>query len=163
MKEDLTPVPVRFLLVEDNPADARLFVETLREGLLDNPVVVTDNGIDAMKCLRGEGRFAGEARPGLVFLDLNLPGKDGREVLQEIKAEPALRGIPVIVLTNSYYEQDLLQACDLHAAAYVIKPPRVRTLLSALRAVPGFRLIVIEYIDMKKSPLAECVHEHSVG
>lgn len=156
-------VPIRFLLVEDNPADARLFVETLREASLENAVVVADNGIDAMKCLYGEGRYEGEPRPGLVFLDLNLPGKDGREVLQEIKAEPSLRAIPVVVLTNSYYEKDLLQACDLHAAAYVIKPPRVRTLLSALRAVPHYRLVVIEYQDADQKLWAGAIHEHSVG
>ena len=107
--------PVEILLVEDNPGDVRLTREALREGKVRNNLYVASDGVEALAFLRREGQYADAVRPDLVLLDINLPRKDGREVLAEIKADPALRYIPVVVLTSSQAEQDILRAYDLHA------------------------------------------------
>lgn len=118
-----TPIePVEILLIEDNPADARLTREALRDAKIHNRLHTVADGIEAMKFLRREGDYAQSPRPDLVLLDLNLPKKSGREVLAEVKADPALRAIPVVVLTTSQSDEDILRSYDLHANCFITKP-----------------------------------------
>ena len=115
---------IEILLVEDNPGDARLAVEAFKNGATKSPNslhLVTD-GVEAMKFLRREGEYAGAPRPNIVLLDLNLPRKDGREVLEEIKSDPHLKTIPVIIMTTSRAEQDIIESYELQANAYITKP-----------------------------------------
>ena len=113
---------IDILLVEDNPGDVRLTREVLKEGRLRNNLFVCGNGENAMDFLRQRGKHAKAMRPDLVLLDLNLPRKSGREVLAEVKEDPELRTIPIVVLTTSSAEQDILQSYDLHANCYITKP-----------------------------------------
>lgn len=113
---------VEILLVEDNPGDARLTQEALRDAKIHNRLHTVIDGVGALKFLRCQGEYAKAPRPDLILLDLNLPKKSGREVLAEIKADPALRSIPVIVLTTSRSEEDILRAYDLHANCFITKP-----------------------------------------
>ena len=110
------------LLVEDNPADVRLTAEAFKDSDVEFEIWAARDGVEAMEYLRREGEFSSAPRPELVLLDLNLPRKDGREVLEEIKADPDLRRIPVVVLTTSRAEHDLMRAYDLHANCYMTKP-----------------------------------------
>ena len=114
--------PINILLVEDNPGDVRLTVEALREGKVHNHLSVARDGVEALAFLRQQGEFADAPRPDVILLDLNLPKKDGREVLAEIKADERLRRIPVVVLTTSKAEEDILRSYALHANCYVTKP-----------------------------------------
>jgi chemotaxis family two-component system response regulator Rcp1 len=129
---------VTILLVEDNPADARLFLEALREHGAHHELNVVANGEDALRYLRGQAPFEGSYRPDLVVLDLNLPKKDGREVLAEIKQDPELKRIPVIVMTTSDSELDVMNAYDLHANCYVKKPVDLEEFIGAVRACENF-------------------------
>src|ERR687884_1433856 len=113
---------IEILLVEDSPGDVRLTREALRDGKVRNNLSVVTDGVEALAFLRREGRYADAPRPDLILLDLNLPKKDGREVLAEIKADPNLRRIPVVVLTTSEAEQDIVETYNLHANCYVKKP-----------------------------------------
>ncbi len=131
---------VDILLVDDNPADVRLAREALSEAKLVNSLQVAADGEEALALLRRQGRHAGAPRPGLVLLDLNLPRKDGREVLAEIKSDPELKRIPVIVLTTSRAEEDVVRSYDLHANAYVTKPVALREFMEVMRALEGFWL-----------------------
>ena len=110
------------LLVEDNPADVRLTAEAFKDSDLEFEIWAARDGVEAMEYLRRQGEFQSAPRPELVLLDLNLPRKDGREVLEEIKADPDLRRNPVVVLTTSRAEHDLMRAYDLHANCYLTKP-----------------------------------------
>jgi len=112
----------KILLVEDNPGDVRLTREALREGKILNELSVVEDGVEALAFLRREGRYAEAVKPDLILLDLNLPKKDGREVLQEIKGDGALKKIPVVVLTTSRAEEDILRAYGLHANCSMTKP-----------------------------------------
>ena len=114
--------PVEIFLVEDNPGDVCLTRESLKDSKLLNHMSVVNNGVEAMAYLRREGRYLDAVRPDLILLDLNLPKKDGREVLAEIKADERLRRIPVVVLTTSSAEKDILETYDLHANCYITKP-----------------------------------------
>ena len=114
--------PFEILLVEDNPGDVRLTQEALKDVETDTSVTVVGDGDAAMAYLRREGEHAEVSRPDMVLLDLNLPGKDGREVLAEIKGDPNLKRIPVVVLTISQAERDVLESYDLHANSYITKP-----------------------------------------
>lgn len=114
--------PVDVLLVEDNPGDARLTTEALKEGDVRITLRIVTDGVEAMAYLRRDGQYRGAARPDIILLDLNLPRKDGREVLAEIKADPMLKIIPVVVLTTSQSDQDVLQCYALHANCYIPKP-----------------------------------------
>jgi len=135
--------PVELLLVEDNPGDARLTQEALRDGKVYNKLTVVPDGVEAMAYLRREGRYAGARQPDLILLDLNLPKKDGREVLQEIKADERLRRIPVVVLTSSNAEQDVLKSYGLHANCYVTKPVDLDQFMGAVKAIENFWLTVV--------------------
>src|SRR5918992_5584163 len=114
--------PIEILLVEDNPGDARLAVEALKESKVRNNLHHVEDGVEAMDFLHQRKEYADVPLPDLILLDLNLPRKDGREVLEEIKEDPDLRAVPVVVLTTSAAERDLVKSYDLHANAYVIKP-----------------------------------------
>lgn len=138
------PVPVQILLVEDSPGDVNLTKEALRSARVANELHVVGDGEAALRFLRGQDPYAGVPRPDLVLLDLNLPRKDGREVLEDVKADPELRSIPIIVLTTSSDEMDILQSYRLHANAYVTKPVGFAEFLEALRYIEGFWLEIVK-------------------
>ncbi len=138
-----TPRPIEILLVEDNPGDVRLTVEALREGRVPNNMNVAGDGVDAMAFLRREGKHAGVRRPDLILLDLNLPRMDGREVLAAIKADPGLRSIPVVVLTTSRAEQDVLKSYDLHANCYITKPVDLDRFITVVKTIEDFWLTIV--------------------
>ena len=135
--------PIEILLVEDSPADVDLTREALDDAKVRNHLSVVADGVEALAFLRREGRYADAPRPDLILLDLNLPKKDGREVLAEIKADPALRRIPVVVLTTSEAEQDILRSYDLHANCYITKPVDLEAFLGIVRAVEHFWLHIV--------------------
>ena len=131
------------LLVEDNPGDTRLVVEAMREAKLDNYIHVVEDGVEAMQFLRREGRFGDAPRPDLILLDLNLPKKDGRAVLAEVKADPVLKRIPVVVLTTSRAEEDVLRAYDLHANCYITKPVDMEQFMKVVAQIDDFWVRVV--------------------
>lgn len=135
---------VEILLAEDNPGDARLTAEILKQGKLANRLHVVDHGAAAIAFLRREGEYANAPRPDLVLLDLNLPGKDGRKVLAEIKRDPDLRHIPVIVLTASGSEEDVLGSYDEHANCYVKKPMDVTKFAGVVKTIGDFWLTIVK-------------------
>ena len=130
--------PFEILLVEDNPADVRLAQEALREGQVENSLNVVPDGMEAVAFLRREGNYAGVSRPDLILLDLNLPKKDGREVLAHIKTDEQLKTIPVVVLTTSEADQDIQTAYRLHANCYVIKQIDLEAYMSTVRSIENF-------------------------
>ena len=136
--------PAEILLVEDNPADVRLTREALLEGKVRNNLSVAADGVEALAFLRREGSYAGAVVPDLILLDLNLPRKDGREVLEEIKADPSLRHIPVVVLTSSQAEQDILRAYDLHANCYVTKPVDLDQFIHVVQSIEDFWFTIVK-------------------
>jgi two-component system, chemotaxis family, response regulator Rcp1 len=136
--------PIEILLVEDNPGDARLAVESLKESKVNNNLHHVEDGVEAMQFLHREGEYAYSPRPDLVLLDLNLPRKDGREVLAEIKADPALKLIPVVVLTTSAAERDLLRTYDLNANAYIVKPLDLDQFIEVVQAIESFWFTVVK-------------------
>lgn len=143
MTTELTGRPVEVLLVEDSPGDVRLTREALREGKLRNNLHVVQNGVEALNFLNGAGNHAGEPRPDLILLDLNLPKKDGREVLAAVKADPELRRIPVVILTSSGAEEDIARTYDLHANCYIRKPVDLEQFISVVKNVESFWLTVV--------------------
>jgi CheY-like chemotaxis protein len=134
---------IDILLVEDNAADVRLTQEALRDAKIANRLSVVGDGVAALDVLHRRGSHTGATRPDLILLDLNLPRKDGREVLAEIKAHPELRRIPVVVLTTSRDEEDVLRSYDLHANCYVTKPVGLEQFLQVVRAIDDFWLAVV--------------------
>ena len=138
-----TPPPVEILLVEDDPGDVLMTQEALSDAKLVNNLHVVDNGEEALTFLRQEGQYADAPRPGLILLDLNLPRVDGRQVLAEIKADEGLRRIPVVVLTTSEAEEDILRSYDLHANAYVTKPVDFEAFVRVVRQVDDFYISVV--------------------
>lgn len=132
------------LLVEDNPGDVRLTKEALREGKVRNRLHVVSDGVEALQFLRREGKYADAPRPDLMLLDLNLPRKDGREVLEEMKSDHDLRRIPVVILTTSSSEQDIVRSYDLHANCYITKPVDLDQFISVVRGVEDFWLTVVK-------------------
>ena len=141
--------PIEILLVEDNPGDVRLTQEAFRDAKVLNDIVVVRDGLEAMALLRREGRYAGAVRPDLILLDLNLPRMNGFEVLDAIKEDEDLKRIPVIVLTTSQAEQDILRSYDLHANAYVTKPVDLEQFIAAIRAIEGFWLEIVRFPQEK--------------
>jgi CheY-like chemotaxis protein len=135
--------PIEILLVEDNPGDVRLTQEALRDTKVRNVLRVARDGVEALAFLRREGKFAGVARPDVILLDLNLPRKDGREVLAEIKADEDLKSIPVVVLTTSSAERDILKAYELHANCYITKPVDLEQCIEVVRSIQDFWLTVV--------------------
>ena len=135
--------PIEILLVEDNPGDVRLTIEALKEGKVSNRLSVARDGVEALAFLRRVGPHANAVRPDLILLDLNLPRKDGREVLAEIKEDSHLRRIPVVVLTTSKAEEDILRTYDLHANCYITKPVDLEQFISVVRSIDDFWLSVV--------------------
>jgi two-component system, chemotaxis family, response regulator Rcp1 len=135
---------VEILLVEDSPGDVRLTVEALKEAKVANRLSVVPDGVEAMAFLRQKGPYEDAARPDIILLDLNLPRKDGREVLDEIKNDPELKQIPVVVLTTSQSEQDVLRAYDLHANCYIAKPVDFKQFMTVVKSIENFWLTVVK-------------------
>jgi CheY-like chemotaxis protein len=135
---------IEILLVEDNPGDVELVREALGEGKISNTLHVASDGVQAMEFLKQQGSHAGASCPDLVLLDLNLPRKNGREVLEEIKSDPKLRLVPVVVLTSSKAEEDILRSYDLHANCYVTKPVDLEQFLHVVRSIEDFWLTVVK-------------------
>ncbi len=134
---------IEILLVEDNPGDVRLTEEALREGKVKNRLHVARDGVEAIEFLRRRGKFADAARPDLVLLDLNLPRMDGREVLAEIKNDPDLKTLPVVVLTTSSAEADILRTYSLHANCYIQKPVDLDQFVQVVKSIDDFWLTVV--------------------
>lgn len=134
---------VEILLIEDNPADARLTMEALRDANVKNNLHVMTDGVEAMSFLRREGKYSDAVRPDLILLDLNLPKKNGHEVLLEIKADESLLRIPVVMLTTSSAEKDILAAYDRHVNAYVTKPIDLNDFFTAVKGLEDFWLSIV--------------------
>ena len=136
--------PVEILLVEDNPGDVGLTRETLKDSKLLNHMSVVADGVEAMAFLRREGKHVNAAHPDLILLDLNLPKKDGREVLAEIKTDEQLRRTPVVVLTTSNAEQDILKTYELHANCYITKPVNLEQFSAVVKALAEFWFTIVK-------------------
>jgi CheY-like chemotaxis protein len=136
--------PIAVLLVEDDPGDVVLVTEAFEHNKVHNVLHTVQDGVEALAFLRQEGEYAGSPVPDLILLDLNLPRKDGREVLQEIKKDDALRRIPVVVLTTSKAEEDVLRSYDLHANAYVTKPVDFDRFIEVVRQIDEFFVSVVK-------------------
>ena len=134
---------IDILLVEDSPSDVRLTREALKDAKIFNRLHVVQDGVSALAFLRKQGKFSGSTAPDLILLDLNLPMKDGREVLAEIKKDENLKRIPVVVLTTSRAEEDVARSYNLHANAYVVKPVDLKQFLEVIRAIEEFWLAVV--------------------
>ena len=139
----MTVQPINILLVEDSAADVRLTCEALKEAKIVNNLHVVPDGVAAMEFLRKQGPHAGSPRPDLILLDLNLPKMDGREVLADIKKDNDLMRIPVVILTTSRAEEDVVRTYNLHANAYVTKPVDLQQFLSVIHAIEEFWLAVV--------------------
>lgn len=136
--------PVEILLVEDSPGDVRLTVEALKEAKVQNNLNVVGDGVEAMAYLRKQGPYADATRPDIILLDLNLPRKDGREVLAEIKSDPDLGTIPVVVLTTSRAEEDIMKAYEFHANCYITKPVDFQQFIVVVRSIENFWLTIVK-------------------
>src|SRR5688500_12975675 len=134
---------LEILLVEDNPADVRLTQEAFRDGKIHNTLAGVKDGGEAMDYLHRRGKYADAVRPDLILLDLNLPRKDGREVLAEIKADSVLMHIPVVVLTTSKAEMDIVKTYNLHANCYVVKPVDFEQFIHVIRSIENFWLSAV--------------------
>jgi CheY-like chemotaxis protein len=136
--------PVEILLVEDNEGDIGLIEEVFEEAKIRNTLHIAEDGEEAILFLRGEGKFSGSPRPDIILLDLNLPKKDGREVLREIKEDNNLKNIPVVVLTTSIAEKDVLRSYDLRANAYVTKPLNFDQFIRVVKSIEYFWFEVVK-------------------
>jgi two-component system, chemotaxis family, response regulator Rcp1 len=135
--------PIKILLVEDNEPDVVLTQEAFKEAKIANSLYVAEDGVEALEFLRKQGKFAHVPRPDLILLDLNLPRKDGRAVLEEIKADPSLASIPVVILTTSTDERDIIRAYTSHANCYIIKPVDFIQFMKIIKSIEGFWLTVV--------------------
>lgn len=135
--------PIEILLVEDNPGDVRLTREALKEGKVYSNLHTVKDGVEAMEFLRRQGKYKDAPRPDIILLDLNLPKKDGREVLEEIKTDDQLKRIPVVVLTTSKAEEDVLKTYNLHANCYVTKPVDLEKFMVVVKSIDVFWLTVV--------------------
>ena len=136
--------PIEILLVEDNPGDVRLTIEALKDGKISNNLHVARDGTEGLRFLHREGSDEQAVRPDLILLDLNLPKKNGREVLAEIKVDPELRRIPVVVLTTSQADEDIFKSYDLHANCYINKPVDFEQFIRVVRSIEDFWLTVVK-------------------
>lgn len=136
--------PIEVLLVEDSPADVRLTKEALKEEKLHVNLNVVNDGVEAMEFLRREGKFAQAVRPDLILLDLNLPKKDGREVLKEIKCDEKLRSIPVVILTTSKAEEDIVKSYNQYANCYITKPLDLSQFSTVVKSINDFWLTIVK-------------------
>ena len=143
---------VEILLVEDNPGDARLTAEALKEGKMNNKLHVAEDGVEAMAFLRREGKYAEAPRPDIILLDLNLPKKDGREVLAEVKDDPELKSIPVVILSTSKSEEDINKTYGYHANCYITKPVDLVQFITVVKSIEDF------WLTMVKLPTKPAVH-----
>lgn len=139
---------VEILLVEDNPGDVRLTREALKESKIRNNLSIVRDGVEAMAFLRREGEYANAPRPDIILLDLNLPRKDGREVLSEIKEDDNLRRIPVVILTTSDDEHDILESYNLHANCYITKPVDLDKFVTIVKGLEEFWLSIVKLPSM---------------
>lgn len=144
MNNKLFGTPIEILLVEDNPGDVRLTKESFKEAKVRNKLDVVEDGVEAMAFLRREGKYADAPRPDLILLDLNLPKKDGREVLGEIKTDEDLRRIPVVVLTVSKADEDILRAYNLNANCYITKPIGLEQFIKVVKTIEDFWLTIVK-------------------
>ena len=136
--------PIEILLVEDSPDDADLTMDALRDGRVRNRITHVEDGIAAMAFLRREGKYADAPRPDLILLDLNLPRKSGREVLAEVKQDPDLRRIPVVIMTSSDDEKDILAAYNLYVNCYVTKPVDLDQFIGVVKSIEHFWLTIVK-------------------
>lgn len=144
MNFDAPAQPIDILLVEDNAADVRLTQEVLTDSKVHNNLTVANDGAEALLCLRQQGKFKGAPRPDLILLDLNLPVKDGREVLAQIKNDPELKAIPVVVLTTSKAEEDIVRTYNLHANCYINKPVDLEQFVTVVNYIEDFWLAIVK-------------------
>jgi chemotaxis family two-component system response regulator Rcp1 len=135
---------IQILMVEDNPDDIELTVEALKDARVPNRLTVVQDGEEALSYLRCRGKYAQALRPDLILLDLNMPRKNGRDVLREIKNDPKLKRIPVVILTTSQAEEDILHTYDLHANCYITKPMDFNQFLKVVRSIEDFWLTVVK-------------------
>ena len=138
-----TARPVEILLVEDNPGDMRLTKEALKEGKVYNNLHWANDGVEALAFLRREGKYSAAPAPDIILLDLNLPKKDGREVLLAVKSDDRLKHIPVVILTTSKAEEDVLRTYNLHANCYVTKPVDLEKFIVVVKSIDAFWLTVV--------------------
>ncbi len=143
MDEDSGKI-IDILLVEDNPGDVRLAQEALKESKVRNRLFVVEDGVEAMAFLRQQGMYAGKPRPDLILLDLNLPRKSGREVLAEVKSDENLKRIPVVVLTVSKAEEDIIKCYSYHANCYITKPLDFNQFMEVTKAIEEFWLTIVK-------------------
>jgi len=136
--------PVEILLVEDNPGDVRLTQEAFKDGKMLNKLHVVEDGMEALAFLKREGKYTDVPRPELILLDLNLPGKDGRDVLAEIKVDRDLKRIPVVILTTSRSEEDILRSYDLNANCYITKPLELDKFIEIVKSIEDFWLTIVK-------------------
>ena len=142
--EHLQVQPAEILLVEDNPGDVRLVQEALRESKIINRLYTVSDGQQALAFLRKQGSYANATRPDLILLDLNLPRKDGREVLSEIKTDPDLRRIPVVIVTSSKAEEDILKSYNQYANCYITKPLDLEKFIEVVKAIEDFWMSIVK-------------------
>jgi CheY-like chemotaxis protein len=136
--------PIEILLIEDNPGDVRLIIEALRDGKVRNKITVVEDGVEALTLLRKEGKYSQVPRPDLILLDLNLPKMDGREVLAKIKADDDLKLIPVVILTSSRAEEDILKSYNSYANCYISKPVELDQFIEVAKSIENFWLSIVK-------------------
>jgi two-component system, chemotaxis family, response regulator Rcp1 len=141
---DIIGKTVEILLVEDNPGDIRLTREALKEGKVRNNLASVTDGIEALAYLRNEGQFSDAVRPDIILLDLNMPRMDGRETLKEIKNDPDLKRIPVVILTTSKDEADILKSYNLHANCFITKPVDLEQFIEVVKSVEDFWMTIVK-------------------
>lgn len=140
---------IEILMVEDNPGDAKLAMVALQKAKVLNHITHVQDGVEAMDFLRKQGKYAGALRPDLILLDLNLPKKDGREILKEIKNDDDLKRIPVVVLTVSSAEEDILNSYNLHANCFITKPIDVNSFMEVVQQIESFWLTIVKLPDVR--------------
>ena len=136
--------PIQILLAEDNPDDIELTVEALKDSRVRNRLIIVKDGEEAISYLQGKGKYQHAVRPDLILLDLNMPKKNGRDVLREIKNDPRLKRIPVVILTTSQAEEDIAHTYDLHANCYITKPVDFNQFLKVVKSIEDFWLTVVK-------------------